>query len=137
LCNKINEHTGLNIDTHEIYYLILNNLKMDIEKIERASLEQFYEETEALFFKYKPVRLFPSIRRLFDEVRSENKTMNILSNTGFITGRTLKKLIVEYGFDKYFIFQIYSDEVGFSKPNFKIFQLLYDRVKEQKSLKSE
>ena len=91
LCNQINEHTGLNIDTNEIYYLILNKLNVEIGDVDSISLARFYDETENLFFKYKPVLLFPRIQELFDEIRLENKTMNILSNTGFIKGRTLKK----------------------------------------------
>lgn len=43
-------------------------------------------------------------------------------------------MIEEYGFDEYFSFQVYSDEVGLSKPNLKIFELIHDYVNEQKSL---
>jgi len=135
LCNNMNEKTGLNINTYEIYYLILNRLNVDISEVTITQLDEFYQETESLFFAYKPHLMYPNVHRLFEEVKSENKTMNILSNTGFIKGKTLRKLITDYGFESHFDFQIYSDEVGFSKPNFKIFKLVEDQININRNLK--
>ncbi|MFZ0597896.1 MAG: HAD family hydrolase, partial [Flavobacterium sp.] len=128
LCNNINEKTGLNINTYEIYYLILNALEVDINKYGTDKLSQFYDETERLFMEYKPVLMFSNIKELFHEITQENKSINILSNTAFIKGRTLRKLLAYYELADYFKFQIYSDEVGFSKPNNEIFQLVFDEV---------
>lgn len=133
-CNNINENTGLNIDTYEIYYLILNALNVKISGIDTKQLELFYKETELLFLEYKPELLFPKIDSVFDEIRNQGKTMNILSNTGFIKGHTLRKIIAEYELEQYFSFHIYSDEVRFSKPNYKIFQLVYDQINSFKEI---
>lgn len=134
LCNNINEKTGLNIDTYEIYYLILNALNIKVTDIETKQLTQFYKETELLFMEYKPQLIFPKIRYLFDEIKEQGKTMSILSNTGFIKGYTLRKIIMDYGLDEYFNFQIYSDEIGYSKPNPKTFQLVYDQINSFKEI---
>lgn len=128
LCNNTNEKTGLNIDTFEIYYLILNALNVRVNEINTEHLNQFYKETEVLFMDYKPQLINPQTDSLFKEIISQNKTINILSNTGFIKGYTLRKLITHYGLNEYFKFQIYSDEVGYSKPNPKIFQLVHDEI---------
>ena len=133
----MNEKTGLNINTYEIYFLILNKLNVDISDITIAQLDQFYKETETLFFDYKPQLMYPAIHKLFDELKLENKSMNILSNTGFIKGRTLRKLMTEYGFEDQFDFQIYSDEVGISKPNLQIFKLVEDQVKLNRNLEQK
>ncbi|GIQ57580.1 hypothetical protein Flavo103_07160 [Flavobacterium collinsii] len=133
LCNNINEKTGLNIDTYELYYLILRALEVDINKFETDKLSEFYEETEALFIKYKPELIFPDTKKLFQEMTNEDKSINILSNTAFIKGRTLRKLLAHYELTDYFKFQIYSDEVGFSKPNNEIFQLVFDEINTFKS----
>ncbi|WP_374175040.1 HAD family hydrolase [Flavobacterium tructae] len=133
LCNNINEKTGLNIDTYEIYYLILNALEVDINKFETSKLSQFYEETDSLFMNYKPELIFPDTKKLFQEITNEDKTISILSNTAFIKGRTLKKLLAYYELTDFFKFQIYSDEVGFSKPNNEIFQLVFDEINTFKS----
>ncbi len=124
-CNLINEKTGLNFDTFQIYYLILNSLEVSLDKFDTNKLNQFYNETEKLFFEYKPLLCFENIKEQFDFLRNNNISMNILSNTAFIKGKTLRKLMNIYDFDQYFLFQIYSDECGLSKPNYEIFNLLY------------
>ncbi|MFV8367617.1 HAD family hydrolase [Flavobacterium sp. XS1P27] len=134
LCNNINENTGRNIDTYEIYYLILNALNVKVKDVDTKKLNLFYKETELLFLEHKPQLLFPKIDCLFDEIKSQGKTMNILSNTGFVKGYTLRKIIEYYQLNQYFDFQIYSDEIGFSKPNHKTFQLVYDQINSSKQL---
>jgi putative hydrolase of the HAD superfamily len=137
LCNSINEKRGLNFDTFEIYYLILNALNVNINEIGLEKLTQFYNETELLFMKFRPNLIDPKIDLLFKDIINQGKTINILSNTGFIKGFTLIKLLDYYQLSPYLSFQVYSDEVGFSKPNSKIFQLVYDEIKNFKSLEKK
>ncbi len=134
LCNNINEKTGLNLSTYEIYYLILGALEVNLESNGLERLAAFYDETEALFFNNKPELIFPDIKLQFEEIVAEGKSINILSNTGFIKGKSLRKLISYYELTDFISFQIYSDEVGFSKPNKEIFQLVFDQVKESKKI---
>ncbi|MBE8725742.1 HAD family hydrolase [Flavobacterium hungaricum] len=128
LCNNINEKTGLNLSTYEIYYLILSALGVDLQVNGVEKLSEFYNETETLFFNYKPELIFPEIKRQFEEITSQGKTVNILSNTGFVKGKSLRKLLSYYELSDSISFQIYSDETGFSKPNAAIFQLVFDQV---------
>lgn len=137
LCNNINEKTGLNIDTYEIYYLILGALDVDIEKNETDKLLQFYEHTEELFLEYKPVLIYSDTQKLFEEIANQDKSMSILSNTAFIKGTTLRKLLEYYDLIDFFKFQIYSDEVGFSKPNSAIFQLVFDEINKYKKIEKK
>lgn len=134
LCNNINEKTGLNLSTYEIYYLILGALEVNLESNGLERLAAFYDETEALFFNNKPELIFPDIKLQFEEIVAEGKSINILSNTGFIKGKSLRKLISYYELTDFISFQIYSDEVGFSKPNKEIFQMVFDQVKESKKI---
>lgn len=128
LCNNINEKTGLNIDTNEIYYLILNSLGCNLSKITNDQMATFYIESEKLFMNFKPTLLHPNIEILFKEITKKGKTISTLSNTGFIKGSTMRKLMSYFGLDTYFSFQIYSDEEGWSKPSFEIFNLTYKRI---------
>ena len=137
LCNNINEKTGLNFETCEIYYLILSALNVKIDEIDTEQLNLFYAETELLFLKYKPQLLFPNIQSLFKEITAQEKTINLLSNTAFIKGSTLRKIISYYELSDFFKFQFYSDEVGFSKPNPKIFQLVFDQINNFKPLQKK
>ncbi len=134
LCNNINEKTGLNLSTYEIYYLILSALEVDLHANGAQMLGEFYQETENLFFEYKPDLIFPDIKLRFEEMVSDGKTINILSNTGFIKGKSLRKLLSHFELTDSISFQIYSDEVGFSKPNNEIFQLVFDQVNNSKKV---
>lgn len=137
LCNNINEKTGFNLSTYEIYYLILGALEVDLASNGLDKLAAFYDETEALFFNNKPDLIFPEIKFQFEEIVGEGKSINILSNTGFIKGKSLRKLISYYELTDFISFQIYSDEVGFSKPNKEIFQLVFDQVNESKKIEKK
>lgn len=137
LCNNINEKTGLNFNTFEIYCLILNALKVNINNFGLEKLKEFYKETETLFMELKPNLIHPNIHNLFKEVTEEKKTINILSNTGFIKGFTLRKLLNYYELDEYLSFQIYSDETGFSKPNNEMFKLVYERISSLNEIKKQ
>lgn len=128
LTNYINERVGKNFDTLEIYFLILDGLSVDLEKIEIGQFNIFYDLTEELLMEYKPVLLEDRLPQMLESLYKEGKTMNILSNTAFIKGRTLKQIMKHYEMEKYFSFQIYSDEAGVSKPNNLIYQLAYDEI---------
>lgn len=137
LCNNINEKSGLNFNTVEIYYLILNALEVDLELIDATVLEDFYNETEKLFMTFKPDLIYSDIETILKKIKQNEKTISILSNTGFIKGYTLGKLLEYYELNKYFSFQLYSDETGFSKPNVKMFQAVYDKVSEIKFVEKQ
>lgn len=128
LTNYINERVGKNFDTVEIYFLILDALSVDLEKIEMEQFDIFYNLTEDLLMKHKPLLLDENLPKILKELQNEGKTMNILSNTAFIKGKSLKKIMQHYELDNLFSFQIYSDEVGVSKPNTQIYQLAYNEI---------
>lgn len=131
LCNTINEITGGNIDTFEMYLLILGSLDVDVKQLDKERLEEFYLKSEELFLEYKPVVIFENIKEFFDQIKNEGKTVNILSNTGFIKGRTMRKFLIQEELDQYIDFHIYSDEINISKPNPLIFQEVKNNLKDQ------
>lgn len=128
LTNAINEKVCRNFDTYEIFYLILDGLGADINSYSRADLDAFYQATEALLMQYKPVLLSDDIPVLLHSLHAEGKTMNILSNTAFIKGSSLRKVLAAYGIDTCFAFQGYSDETGYSKPGKEMYQYAYDNI---------
>lgn len=129
LCNSINEVAGGNVDTFEIYLLILNALKVDVKQLNKDQLNQFYQKSEDLFLEYKPVVIFENLHQFFDEIKNQGKTINILSNTGFIKGKTMRKFLIEENLDQYIDFHIYSDELKISKPNPIVFQEVKNLIK--------
>jgi putative hydrolase of the HAD superfamily len=128
VCNSINENTGKNIDTYEIYLLILNSLDYNMAKMNIKLLKDFYEESEKIFFENEPVFINSNTYQIFNDLRNEGITMNILSNTGFIKGKTLRLFLDQNNLDGFFDFQIYSDECNYSKPNIEIFELVFNKL---------
>lgn len=131
LCNSINEVIGGNVDTFEIYLLILGSLNVDLKQLNKDILNEFYQKSEDLFLEYKPVVIFENLHQFFDEIKNQNKTINILSNTGFIKGTTMRKFLVGENLDQYIDFHIYSDEINCSKPNPLVFQEVKNNLKNQ------
>lgn len=131
LCNTINEVTGGNIDTFEIYLMILGALDVDIKLLNREKLNEFYDRSETLFLEYKPVLIFENIHDFFEDIKNQGKSINILSNTGFIKGKTMRKFLIHENLDQYIDFHIYSDEINCSKPNPLIFQEVKNRINDQ------
>lgn len=131
LCNSINEVIGGNVDTFEIYLLILNSLEVDLKQLNKERLNDFYQKSEDLFLQYKPVVIFENLHQFFDEIKNQGKTINILSNTGFIKGTTMRKFLINENLDQYIDFHIYSDELKISKPNPLVFQEVKNLIKNQ------
>ncbi|AZB30636.1 HAD family hydrolase [Chryseobacterium balustinum] len=131
LCNTINEVIGGNVDTFEIYLLILNSLNVDIKQLNKETLNTFYQKSEDLFLEYKPVVIFDKLHDFFDEIKNQGKTINILSNTGFIKGKTMRKFLMNENLEQYIDFHIYSDEIKCSKPNPLVFQEVKNQIRNQ------
>ena len=129
LCNAINEKTGGNIDAEEMYLMVIseiNDYGNDFGNIDLAGL---YQEMDALVLKYLPViycsETVKTLRRIKE---SSDSTISLLSNTAFIKGSTLRRVLQELELEHFFDFQLYSDETGMSKPNEKMFRLMLENV---------
>jgi putative hydrolase of the HAD superfamily len=85
---------------------------------------------EALLFNYMPDIYCGNTANLLGSLK-ESSTVSLLSNTGFIRGRTLRKVLKALELDQYLDFQLYSDEVRLSKPNKAFFQLMLDQIDRQ------
>jgi putative hydrolase of the HAD superfamily len=128
LINNMNEITGRNVHTFEMYLLCLHLLGIDIKSVHPDKLEEFYSLSEALFFQYPPLHLYEDTTPFLTALQAQGITTNLLSNTGFIQGRTLRKLMAGWGWDALFAFQLYSDETGYSKPGVEMFNRLLENA---------
>ncbi|UPZ35865.1 HAD family hydrolase [Sphingobacterium sp. PCS056] len=127
LANRISESTGIHFDANHIYYLILDQFKISFNQSDKQ-LQEFQKEVDTLFFKYKPILIDGHIKDLFKKISNQNKTISLLSNTAFITGESLRKILMDYELSDYFMFQLYSDEIGISKPNHSVFDMVFNKV---------
>lgn len=129
MCNAINEKTGKNIWAEEMYLMVIYKLNDSLVPFEDIDLGILYKEIEQLVFKNMPLLIEPSIFNFLDHMKkSQNLTLNILSNTAFIKGSTLRLVLDHLAISQYFDFQIYSDEVGASKPSAEIYDILFQKI---------
>ncbi|GAA3969090.1 HAD family hydrolase [Mucilaginibacter dorajii] len=135
MCNAVNENTGKNIDADEMYLMVIsliNDNQLPLADIDTGKL---YQDMEKLLFYYLPV-VYSSvtIATLRHLKQKEGVTFSLLSNTGFIKGATLRKVLVELQLSEYFDFQLYSDEVGMSKPNPALFALMLQQINTNRNI---
>jgi putative hydrolase of the HAD superfamily len=131
MCNAVNESTGKNIDSDEMNLMVIsliNDNQLNLNDIDTGKL---YTDMEVLVLSYPPVVYSPVTIEVLDHLKQKGgSTISLLSNTGFIKGALLKKILVELKMDQYFDFQLYSDEAGMSKPNPAFFYLMLQHIKQ-------
>ncbi|WP_315821002.1 HAD family hydrolase [Paraflavitalea speifideaquila] len=130
LVNRINETVGKNVDSLEMYMLALDKLGIDMSALRHGQLEEYYRQCEKLFFQYPAQPLNGEVIPILAALKDRGFTISITSNTGYIKGRTLRKLMQNTGIAAYMDFQVYSDEVSASKPSPVIFEVMYKQATE-------
>ena len=124
MCNAINEKTGKNIDAEEMYLMVLTMINVDPAYVQSVDTGKLYADMESLVFRLLPLIYNDETIGVLGHLKEKGNTLSILSNTGFIKGGVLRKVLAELKIDSYFDFQLYSDEAGLSKPNIEFFELL-------------
>lgn len=126
--NAINAKTGRSLSSEELYLLVLasmNGLDIGFSEIDMAHL---YDETESLFLENHPVLYDSDTASVLRALYERGHKMNLLSNTAFIKGRTLRQLLRKLEIDHFFSFQLYSDELDCSKPSREIYETLFRSI---------
>lgn len=117
MCNAINEKTGKNLDADEMYLMVLNLMNDYQLPLEAIDMHQLCAAMDALLFNYLPVVYCAQTAGVLQHLKDAGHTVSLLSNTGFIKGQALRRVLEQLGLSPYLNFQLYSDESGLSKPN--------------------
>lgn len=128
MCNSINERTGGNITAEEMYLMVIsqiNDHSIDLKEIDVTAL---YQAMEDLLMAYPPMMYCDDTLGVLHQLKRERATITLLSNTGFIKGPTLRKVLRGLGLDACLDHQFYSDEEGMSKPNQVFYQRMIDQA---------
>jgi putative hydrolase of the HAD superfamily len=134
MCNTINERTGKNIDANEMYLMVISLMNDNQVNLHDIDINGLYQQMENLLLGHLPLIYCNRTAGVLSNLKHQGATINILSNTGFIKGVTLRKVLLELDIYPYFDFQIYSDEAGMSKPNPALFQLMIHQAMALKPL---
>ena len=129
LCNSINEKTGKNIDSDEMYLAVLYLINDGADSFKDIDFSQLYEEMIGLTLNYHPVFYSHETLEVLQTMReTEGVSFSISSNTAFIKGATLREVLLNLGIGDFFDFQLYSDEINYSKPNKLFFETLINKA---------
>jgi putative hydrolase of the HAD superfamily len=71
-----------------------------------------------------PPYLNPDARELLRSLKSQNKLLGIICNTGITPGTEVRRFLAMQGVGDYFDLMIFSDEVGIRKPDRRIFNMV-------------
>ena len=135
MVNSINEKTGKNVDAEEMYLMVISIINDYTTDFMDLDVDGLYSEMEQLLMENMPLMYCgDSLGVLFKLKESGLSTTSLLSNTGFIKGVTLRKVLAELKLDVLLDFQLYSDEVRMSKPNAQFFQLMLDTIDRNKHI---
>jgi len=128
LGNSINEATGKNIDAEELYLMVIALINDSQVALTNIDLPALLVTMDELLMEHSPVLYSDDTAEVLSQLKQTGCTMNILSNTGFIKGSVLRKVLQKLQISQYFDFQLYSDEAGMSKPNKAFFELMLTRI---------
>jgi putative hydrolase of the HAD superfamily len=131
MCNAINEKAGGNIHAEEMYLMAISMINDYNNSFDDIDVPSLYADMEQIVFQYMPVTYCSATQRTLQRIKENgNSTIGLLSNTGFIKGRTLRTVLQHLELDQYFDFLLFSDEANISKPNPAFFQLMLQNVQE-------
>jgi len=128
MCNAINEKTGKNIDADEMNLMVIAMMNDFSAAFADVDLDELYTDTEKLLFNYMPMVYSDETITALNSLKQNNTSFNIASNTAFIKGCSLKRVLAHLELESFFDFQLYSDEIGVSKPNKEFFELVLNQV---------
>ena len=132
ISDKYNETSGLKLTTELMYSSIFQSLGYGQDQISQDLLLEVKLKINELFFEYRPLMLNHNILEMLIQLKDEEYSLNISSNTGFIEGIYLMKLFELIGLDRFFDFAIFSDEINASKPSPIFYENVFKRIKGDK-----
>lgn len=105
----------------EMYAMVIFRITGKLDGISMLEMHSLYADLERLFLTHPPY-LFSDTKEVLEELKNRGRTLSILSNTSYIKGSTITKALEIREISDLFKFQLYSDEVGYSKPHEKFFK---------------
>ena len=93
MCNAVNEKSGNNIDADEMYLMVINFINDGKSDLDDVDMDLLAQDMEGLLFRYPPVLYSPVTFSSLQHLKlNSGGTFSLLSNTGYITGKTLRKV---------------------------------------------
>ena len=129
MCNAVNQKSGGNLKAEEMYLMVIYEINSSNSTFENLDIKWLLHEMEQLFFQYIPtIYNSKTLSTLHKLKEISDVSMSILSNTAFIKGSALRVVLERLEMAHFFDFQLYSDEVNMSKPNYEFYALMIEKI---------
>lgn len=127
--NRLSEITGRSWQAEEMYGLVLHQLGVDLGPLSINDLTAIKKDCNALFYQYPPQLYAVETKNILTKiVDSQQFTLNISSNTGFIEGNVLRLILDNLDILSCFQFAVFSDEIGYAKPSPLFFDAVFEQI---------
>jgi FMN phosphatase YigB (HAD superfamily) len=115
--NKIIEVSGFSPNKKFLVNYMYNSLKLSEKLVDKGKIHEFLLDYNKLATIYTP-NLLPGVEEGFMELKNRVTNLNLLlvSNTMFIGGEELTKILKRLDICHYFNYLYFSDNEGVSKP---------------------
>jgi putative hydrolase of the HAD superfamily len=89
-----------------------------------ADLNHLYRQQSKLFWRYPPQLIDAETLFLLQTLRARGCKLALVSNTGYVHGDVMRRALAGMGLAACFDWMIFSNEIGYAKPDPRIFQAL-------------
>jgi len=117
------EKYGLQFNDADLYQLLLNSLDITDTKL---NVKEYIGFCHSSFISNAPI-LFNQVINTLETLKAKNYRLLAASNTVFVSGKTMRIVLMKLGIFDYFYDCIFSDEVGYSKPHIEFFKHLHQK----------
>ncbi len=98
-----------------------------LPELTQEHVNAFEEIADLLIVQNLPSILETDILKTLSAIESKGVKMAVMSNTGFISGRQMRLVLEQLGILPFISIQLFSNEIGVSKPNKLIFVALVEK----------
>jgi len=102
----------------------LHLAELDGEESARSIVERAFGEA----IQEKLPILYPHVREVLARLKADGYAIGLVSNTGRTWGRFLRPIQDAFGIGRFFDARVFSDEVGASKPDARIFEVALEAL---------
>ena len=122
MVDQIGEGTGQAVDAKILIALILKELGQDLTKFDKGEYYKIERDLLDLALEFPPLYYDENTLPVLNWLKEEGYTVVTASNTGLLSGITMRWVQNQIKLDKLVKDQVYSDIVGYSKPHINFFQ---------------
>lgn len=122
-CTRLCEITGKNFDPLNMWALVLFEMgyEANSKSLSLAHLTEIHKVIQEMYLENIPLLYSEETLPTLESLYKKTELMTIGSNTGFVTGKSVRRALKELGILQFFRGEIFSDECGWAKPSEKFF----------------